>query len=104
MISRQALLTALGLTHASRVMAVVSLRDGESLTLIRALVPLNWSALPNFPAVVQVAFTIVPVLPRPDRSVTVVPAPSLKLYAATIADVIGDVPVFSVAEYGLRLP
>jgi hypothetical protein len=39
--------------------------------LTRALVPLKTSALPNFPAVVQVAFAIVPALPLPERSATV---------------------------------
>ena len=48
-----------------------------------AFVPLKTSALPNLPAVVHVAPLIVPVLLFPEASVTVVPLPSLKLYAAT---------------------
>ena len=51
--------------------------------MTRALVPLNVSAVPNFPLVVQVAPLIVPVWPLPETSATVVPVPSLKLYAAT---------------------
>ena len=46
-------------------------------------VPLNDSALPYLPAVVQVAFVIVPVLPFPDASGTVVPVPWLNEYDAT---------------------
>jgi len=42
-----------------------------------ALVPLNTNALPNFPALVQVAVPIVPVLLFPETSATVVPLPSL---------------------------
>ena len=47
------------------------------------LVPLNESASPNLPAVDQVAPEIVPVLPFPDASETVVPEPSSNPYAAT---------------------
>ena len=39
------------------------------------LVPLNSSALPYLPDAVQVAFAIVPLLPLPDASATVVPDP-----------------------------
>jgi hypothetical protein len=49
----------------------------------RALLPLKTSAFPYFPAVVQVAFAIVPVFPFPEESATVVPVPSLNEYAAT---------------------
>src|SRR5919201_3362826 len=87
MTSRQAVVTADGFTHASSVMPPVRRNDGASLTVTRALVPLNTSALPNFPAVVQVAPVIVPVLLLPDESATVVPEPSLNEYAATRPDV-----------------
>ena len=50
-----------------------------------ALVPLKTSALPNLPAVVQVALATVPLLPFPDESATVVPEPSSNAYAATSA-------------------
>src|SRR4030095_6140788 len=83
MTSRQLLLTVEGLTHASSVIAVVSRTKAESVMVTRAEVPLNTRAVPKRPAVVQVAPLMVPVLPLPDRSVTVVPVPSLKAYAAT---------------------
>ena len=54
--------------------------------MTRALVPLNCNALPNLPAVDQVALLIVPLLPFPDASVTVVPGPSSNAYAATRLD------------------
>ena len=54
-----------GLTHAERVMAVVSRRDGASLTVTRALVPLNDSAAPYFPEAVQAAAPTAPLLPFP---------------------------------------
>ena len=50
------------------------------------LVPLNCNALPYLPDVAQVAFVIVPLLPFPDASVTVVPDPSSNPYAATSPD------------------
>src|SRR5215471_2610002 len=83
MTSRQAALVAVGFTHASSVIAVERWSDVESLIVTRAFEPLNESALPYFPADVHVAFEIVPLLPWPDRSVTVVPEPSLKPKAAT---------------------
>jgi hypothetical protein len=64
-------------------MLVVRCKDVASLTVTRALVPLNTRAFPYLPEVVQVAFVIVPVFPFPDESDTVVPVPSLKAYAAT---------------------
>ena len=72
-----------GLTHASRVIAVVRSKDGASFTLTSASVPLKYKAPPNFPAVVRVAFTSEPVFPFPDESVTVGPVVSLNAYAAT---------------------
>src|SRR4051812_30005905 len=75
----QAVLAAVGLTHASRVMAPVRCRDAESATVTQLLVPLKDRALPNLPAVLQVAAVIVPVFPLPEASATVVPVPSSKL-------------------------
>ena len=71
------------MTQASSVIPVVSCNDAELGMLTRAFVPLNTSALPNRPAVVQVAPLSVPVLLLPDESATVVPEPWLKEYAAT---------------------
>src|SRR5262245_17662765 len=72
-----------GYTHASSVIAAVRPSDAEFATVTCAPLPLNTSALPNLPDVVQVAPLMVPLFPLPERSVTLVPAPSLKLYAAT---------------------
>jgi hypothetical protein len=72
-----------GKSHASSVIPVVRSSEFESLTVTRALVPLKDKAFPYFPEVVQVAVPIVPVFPLPDASVTIVPKPSLKPYAAT---------------------
>ena len=83
MTSRQSRVATDGFTHASKVMPVVRCNDAESLMFTRALLPLKTSALPYFPAVVQVAFAIVPVFPFPEESATVVPVPSLNEYAAT---------------------
>ena len=63
-----------------------------------ALVPLNCSALPYLPAVAQVAFVIVPLLPFPDASVTVVPDPSSNPYAATSPDGAAGVVALAVFE------
>src|SRR5262245_50493472 len=84
MTSRQAPVTAVGLTQASRVMAVLRCRDAESLMFTRALLPLNDRASPYRPAA-HVALLIVPVLPLPEASATAVPVPSLNEYAATRA-------------------
>ena len=56
------------------------LRSSELLsgTVTLALEPLNDSAEPNFPAAFQVVPEVVPPLPVPDASATVVPEPSLK--------------------------
>ena len=51
--------------------------------LTRALVPLNDSAPPYLPDADQVVFDVVPLLPVPEASPTVVPLPSLNEYAAT---------------------
>src|SRR6185295_551911 len=45
--------------------------------------PLNDNADPYLPALDQVAPEIVPVLPLPEASLTVLPDPSSKAYAAT---------------------
>jgi len=83
MTSRHQLLTVVGLTHASSVIAVVKRREGASGIVTTELVPLNESAAAVLPAVVHVVPDTVPVLPLPDRSLTVVPVPSLNEYAAT---------------------
>src|SRR4051794_28821134 len=72
----------LGDTHASSVIPVVNANDAECGTLTIALVPLKSSALPNLPDAAHVALLMVPVLEWPDRSLTVVPDPSSKEYAA----------------------
>ena len=76
-------MTVDGCTQAASVMSVVNRNSGASGIVTFALVPLKTSAPPNLPAVVHVAPLIVPVLLWPEASVTVVPLPSLKLYAAT---------------------
>src|SRR3954452_2038966 len=74
-----------GLTQASIVIAEVSDSEVELGIATDAFVPLNESAFPNLPAPApaHVAFVIVPVFALPDWSVTVVPVPSSKPYAAT---------------------
>jgi hypothetical protein len=76
------LLTVVGYTHASNVIALVNCSDGALLTVTEALVPLKLKALPYLPEVVHVAPLIVPLFPLPDRSVNTVPLPSLNPYAA----------------------
>src|SRR6476620_4093856 len=102
--SRQALETVVGSTQASRVIPELSCRDLLFGIVTRLLVPLKESALPYFPAVVQVALAIVPVLPLPDVSVTVVPEPSSKPYAATSPDGAAGVLTVATLLYGPRLP
>ena len=97
-------MTVEGLTHASSVIPLDRCSEAESGIVTSALVPLNCSALPYFPDVVQVAFAIVPLLPFPDASVTVVPDPSSNPYAATKPDGAAGVLAFAVFVYGLRLP
>ena len=72
-----------GLTHASSVIPALSCNEAELGTFTRALVPLNTSAPPNLPALVQVAFEIVPVFPFPEESPTDGPDLSSNEYAAT---------------------
>ena len=78
MTSRHTEVVELGLTQASRVMPVLKCSEAESLMVTSAPFPLNTSALPYLPAVVQVAAVIVPLLPVPEESDTVVPEPSVK--------------------------
>src|SRR5262245_2269668 len=97
MMSRHAELTAAGLTQASRVIAVVRCRLAESGMLIFALVPLKARALPYLP-IAQVAFEIVPELPLPERSVTVVPPPSSNENAATSSGIVDPVITVTTLE------
>ena len=71
-----------GSTHASNVIALVRCSEAESGIVTRELDPLKLNAPPYLPAT-QVAFAIVPLLPFPDASATVVPDPSSNAYAAT---------------------
>ena len=73
MTSRQALLTAVGSTQASSVMAVVRRSEAASATVTSELAPLKSSAWPYRPVDAQVVPAAVPVLPLPDASTTVVP-------------------------------
>src|SRR5579884_4296935 len=75
-----------GFTHDSSVTAAVRSSAAASLTVTQAFVPLNDRALPYRPDVVHAAPEIVPVFPLPEASATVLPNPSLKLYAATNPD------------------
>src|ERR1700674_3674685 len=76
-------LSEVGYTHASSVIALPRSREGESATDTQLLLPLKDSALPNRPPAAHVAPETVPVLPLPDRSVTLEPLPSSNEYAAT---------------------
>src|SRR5712692_8263779 len=80
---RQAVPSALGLTHASRVIPVVRSSEAESGIVTRLDVPLNESAPPKWPALDQDVVATVPALPVPEASATVVPLPSSNEYAAT---------------------
>src|SRR5262249_45014756 len=82
MTSRHLALTVEGLTHASSVIALDRCTEAAWGMVISALVPLNCNALPYLPEA-HVAFVIVPLLPLPDTSVTVVPDPSSNPNAAT---------------------
>src|SRR5438128_10624790 len=76
-----------GSTHASRVIPEPRWRLSESGMLTYVFfVASNDRAFPYLPELLQVAPAIVPLFPLPDRSFTAVPAPSLKLYAATRPD------------------
>jgi hypothetical protein len=101
--SRQALVTAVGLTHASSVMPLVRRSDVASATVTLAFVPLKLSAFPYLPWVVQVALLMVPEFPLPERSVVFEPEPSLNEYAATRLLAEACVVAVAVLEYGPRL-
>src|SRR5438067_8275253 len=96
-------LIAVGLTQASRVIALARSSVLESATVTQLFVPLNDRALPNFPPADQVAFEIVPVFPLPEASPSVEPVPSSKLYAATRVFDVETVTV-TPAEGVSRLP
>src|SRR5262245_9182867 len=87
MTSRQLLVTADGLTHASSVIALVRCSEAASGIVTNALVPLNDNPPPYIP-VVHVAPVMAPVFPLPDASATLIPVPSLNAYAATTPDVV----------------
>jgi hypothetical protein len=72
-------LITVGNTHASSVIAVVRCSDTESGTVTRELDPLNDSAFPYLPEVVQVVFAAVPLFPFPEASLIIAPMPSSKL-------------------------
>src|SRR5690242_14868451 len=74
--------TVLGRTQASIVIALLMRSEAESGIETIELLPLNCSALPYLP-VVHCAFAIVPLLPAPDKSLAVLPAPSSKFQAPT---------------------
>src|SRR5919204_1590218 len=75
--------SAEGFTHASSVIPLVRSSEFESATVTSVFVPLNESAPSVWPAIDHVPFAIVPLLPVPERSASVVPLPALKLYEAT---------------------
>src|SRR5262245_64689778 len=102
MTSCQPLVTDVGRTHASKVIAVVSCSAAALGTVTNADVPLNDSAPPFFPVGVHVAFTSVPVRPFPEASPVVVPLPSSNPYAATSDGTVASVVALAVPEYGLR--
>src|SRR5438034_10314407 len=95
---------AVGSTHASTVIPVVSLSGAPSATVTLVLAPSTTSALPYRPAVVHVAPLSVPVLPFPDASATVVPLPSSNEYAATSPAGVAGVVALATFEYALGFP
>src|SRR3974390_186690 len=104
MTSRHALLTTVGSTHASKVIAVVNCSDAALPIVTTALEPLNVSALPYLPELLQIAPLTVPLFPLPDASLTVVPLPSLNPYAATNPVDAARVVALATGEYPLRFP
>src|SRR5262249_16196133 len=93
-----------GFTHASSVIPVVRCSDAASGTDTNDDVPLNDNADPNFPDPDHVAPLIVPLLPFPEESPTVVPDPSPNEYAATRPDDAACVAVVKVFGYGPWFP
>ena len=65
------------------VMPVVRSSVAESGMVTKVFVPLNDSALLNFPVVTQVPLATVPLLPLPDWSAIAVPLPSSNAHAPT---------------------
>ncbi len=76
-IERHPVGVVLGNTQASSVTPLVSCKEGELGIVTRELVPLKTRALPNRPALVQVAPLMVPWLLLPEESASVAPMPSL---------------------------
>src|ERR687888_626707 len=83
MTERHAVPIAVGFTQASMVIPVVRSSESASGTVTQLLTPSKLSAPPNLPPVVQVAPVTVPLLPRPEASVAVLPDPSSKPHAPT---------------------
>ena len=74
MTSRQVRLTPAGLTHASSVIRVVSRNDGASGIVTRAFDAVERERVAELArSSSRSLFAIVPVLPLPDASATVVP-------------------------------
>src|SRR5215470_4056843 len=92
-----------GLTQASRVIPLIKWSDGASLIVTRDVAPSKTSALPYLPAAVHVAPVIVPVLPCPEPSPTVVPEPSLNENAAIRLGLIAGVVTLAGLEFGPTL-
>src|SRR5262249_18496592 len=76
-------LAAVGFTHASTVMPLVSRSRALSATVTQAFEPLNDRAFPYFPAAAHAVFERVPVSEFPDTSAVLVPAPSSNPQAPT---------------------
>src|SRR5262245_14232314 len=101
---RQPLWEAVGKIQAARVMAVPRSREGDAGTWTRLLMPSKLRADPKRPWGTQIAPAMVAVLPRPEASAAVVPAPSLKPKAATKPGGVLAVVAVAGLEYALRLP
>ncbi len=74
---RQPVLTV-GITQASSVIAVDRSSEAESGTVTQSLTPSRVAAVPKRPSAQPAPFASVPLLPRPEESVAVVPLPSSK--------------------------
>src|SRR6266536_121892 len=73
-----------GKTHASQLMLPLVLSESGPPRSTELELPLKASAFPYLPAVVQLAPTMLPLIPFPDPSVATAPMPSLRPYAATM--------------------
>ena len=80
-----------GLTQASSVIAAGQVQRGRVGDRDPGARAVEAERLAVLPAVAQVAFATVPVVPFPDASATVVPDPSSNAYAATNPDVAAGV-------------